>query len=105
MEIEAAFLRKVENDLPLVQFGDVVVQFLFASDEGPDVVAIAAGVVSEERDGVASLGREIIERADQAFAFAILPGGIAVLPIRFVGFVFMQRRLGRFARARRGVGF
>src|SRR5687767_3835450 len=48
MEIESALLGVIENDLPLVELGDVVVQFLFARDEGPDVVAITTGVVGEE---------------------------------------------------------
>ena len=105
MEKESALLGVIKNDLPLVELGNVVVQLFVARDEGPDVVAVAAGVVGEEGNGVAPNGGNIIDCTDEAFALANLPGGIADLPICFVRFVFMKGGLGRFASAGGGIGF
>jgi len=79
---EAEAVGVVEHDAPLVELGAVVVEFLVAGDERPDVVAVAGGVVGEERDGVRAFGGEVIEGADKAFALLLgAPRGIAGAPV------------------------
>ncbi len=85
VEVEAAGGGVVEDDAPLVELGAVVVEFVIAFDERPDVVAIAAGVVGEEGEGVDAFGGEVVEGADDAAAFAVTPLRIALAPVAEVG--------------------
>ena len=81
MKEESFGLGVSENDIPLVEFGAVVVKFLISGDEGPDVVAVAAGVVGEKGEGVHSFPGEVVEGSDEAFSFAVFPSGISVFPV------------------------
>ena len=91
-EVEVKTLRGgvVEDDAPLVELGAVPVKLVVARDERPDVVAIAAGVVGQEGKGVQAFAGEIIQCADQALAFAALPGRVAGLPVRHMRLVVME---------------
>ena len=61
----------VENDRPLIKLAAVVMQFVIAMNEGPNIVAISAGVVGQKRERIAALPGQIVDRADQTFAFAV----------------------------------
>ena len=104
VEIEPALLGVIENHSPLVELGTVVVEFVGRFDERPDVVAVAADIVSQKREGVAPFARQVIESADQSFAAAILPGGIARTPVADMRGVAMQPFGRGFTRTRCGVG-
>ncbi|MEO8425849.1 MAG: hypothetical protein ABI651_01930 [Verrucomicrobiota bacterium] len=74
-------------------------ELLISLDERPHVVAVDTRVVGKERQGVHAFAREIVQRADERLAFAVLPGGIICLPILEVRLVAVQRLL-RFRLAR-----
>lgn len=76
VSIKAAGLGVIENDLPLIEFGAVVMERVVAADERPDIIAVAAGIVGQKGKGIAAFAGDVIESADEAFAFAIFPGGI-----------------------------
>ena len=48
---------------------------------GPNVVAITACVVRQERKDIAAFSRKVIDRSDKTFALAVFPIGISGLPI------------------------
>ena len=100
MQKHAAGLRVVEDDAPLVETRAVVVELFVAGDEGPDVVAVAGGVVGEKGDPVDALRAEVVEGADESFALAALPRGIAGAPIAEVRCVGLE---GNFFFEREGV--
>ena len=97
MQVDAFLLRVVEEDAPLIELGDVVVEFVVPIDERPHVVAVPTRVVGDERHRVRPFGGHVIHDADQSFAFSILPRRIAGLPILDVRRVRMERHL-RLAR-------
>ena len=43
-------LRVIEDNLPLIELGHVVMKLVVARDERPHVIAVTAGVVGEKRD-------------------------------------------------------
>jgi hypothetical protein len=85
VQVEAPAGGVLEDDPPLVEFAAVVVEFFVAGNEGPHVVAVAAGVVREEGEGVHALRREVVERADQSLALVVFPRGVPLLPVADVG--------------------
>ena len=96
----------IEDHLPLVELRDVVMKLVVAGDERPHVVAVAAGVVRKKGHRVHTLRREVVDRADQPFAFVAFPGRVARLPVRDVRREGMQRhlRLARDGAVEVGVG-
>ena len=97
VQVDALLLRVIKNDLPLVELGNVVVEFVVAVHERPDVVAIASGVIGQKRQGIHPFGSQIVDRPDEPSALAVLPGRIARLPILNVRRECAKRHL-RFAR-------
>jgi|GEM_PF-5228826 len=81
MQVETVCRGMIEDDAPLVEFRAIVVELRVAFDEGPDVVAIAAGVVGEEGKRVHAFACEVVERADESFAFATAPLWVAFSPV------------------------
>jgi len=66
MEIDSLGLCVVENDLPLIQLRTVETTLVFGSYMRPDVVAVAARIVSQEGHRVDALRGEVVYRADEA---------------------------------------
>ena len=99
MKVEAERGGVVEDDAPLVELRAVVVEFVFALREGPDVVTITARVVGEEGEGIDAFAREVVQRPDESFAFAVFPSGIARLPVLHMRFPGLERDFVRLARA------
>ena len=69
-------LGVIKDNFPLVELGAVVIELVVPLDEGPDVVAIAPGIVGKEREHIAAFPGEVIDRADHPFAFSSLPGWV-----------------------------
>ena len=95
VQVDALGLGVIEDDLPLIQLGDVVVELVVAIDEGPDVVAVSPGVVRHQRHRVHAFRRQVVDGADQRFALGLAPRGIAGLPILDVRRVSVDRGLER----------
>ena len=95
VQVDALGLGMIEDDLPLIELGHVVVELVVAIDEGPDVVAVSPAVVRHEGHRVHSLRRQVVDGADQRLALGLAPGGIAVLPILDVRRVGVDRGLER----------
>src|SRR4029450_7509743 len=51
VQVDALGLCVVEENAPLIKLRHVVVELVVAIDERPDVVAVAAGVLGNERHG------------------------------------------------------
>ena len=80
-----------EDDAPLVQLRAIVVELVVALHERPDVVAIAAGVVGEERERIDARGREVVERADHPFATSVAPRRVTVAPVAHMWLPGLER--------------
>ncbi len=90
----------VEYDRPLIQLAAVVMQFVITMNERPNIVAIAASVVGQERECVAAFPGQVVDRTDQSLSLAVLPGRIAVRQSLTCGLPGFQRHPVWFARDR-----
>src|SRR5262249_12006896 len=55
MQVQTLPLRVIKDDLPLIELRAVIVELIVPLGKWPDVVSVAARVVSKERDRVGSL--------------------------------------------------
>ena len=78
---DALPLHVLEDHLPLRELGDREARPIFRVDVWRHVAVVAVHAVGEERLRVQPFRGEIVHCADEAFALAVLPGRIAVLPV------------------------
>ncbi len=94
VEHYAASRHVLKHELPLVEFAAIEAVEGLLIDVGPDVFAVAADVHGEEVGHVHAGVGEVVEPADEAFAFAVLPGGIAGTPVGDVSGVGVEFGFG-----------
>ena len=87
VEEESFALSVSEDDVPLIELGAIVVEFFVAENEGPDVISVTSGIIGEEGEDVHAFSRELVQRSDEAFAFAfaVFPSGVALGPVLQMG--------------------
>ncbi|OPZ07036.1 MAG: hypothetical protein BWZ10_02907 [candidate division BRC1 bacterium ADurb.BinA364] len=99
MQIHALGGGVLEQNLPLRQPRDVQAQPFVVGGVDEDVAVVAIDIERQEGKNVHAFGGQVIDRADQALALAVLPGRIARTPVfdvRLPGFhemVFLPIRL------------
>ena len=71
----------LKNHFPLGQFADIEAGKILRTSVGPHVFAVSSNVHHQKVDRVHSLGGQVVHAADQRFALAVFPGGVAGLPV------------------------
>ena len=70
-----------EDNLPLIEPGAVHMFSFIVSSVRENIPVVAFDIEREKRKNIHALRGQIIDRADDAPAFAVLPCGIAVLEV------------------------
>ncbi len=97
-DAQAVGVRK--HPFPLIQLAAIEAVAFVVAGIGPYVFAIAIDVERQEVNGIHAFIGQVVESADQPFAFATLPGRIAFVPVWHVVLIDVQLLIGsRFALA------
>jgi hypothetical protein len=81
VEEKTLVLSVIEHHLPLLDARDIQVRPVIIRHVGEYILVVADDVHRQERHRVRARAGEIIDRAHNAFALALLPCGIAGFPI------------------------
>ncbi len=79
-----------EDSLPLAELAHVVAVLAVGRDPGVDIASVASDVHGQEVGGIHSLGREVVEGADQTLAEVSSPDRVAAAPIPDMGGIAVE---------------